>query len=112
MHKKFIINDGNLILKQVNYHRDIPVKDSSKTIGGGYFYYDEDQDTLYLYGNSSDYGHVTPEQIKASFSVYLMEEMDICIIHSYEDDVDKITLSSPLTTIIKNKKEKDDTGNC
>ncbi len=68
MAKKFIINDNELILGHVEMHEDLLGKgsDRSKTIGGGFWHYDRDNNTMYFYGSSMDFGSVTEEQFLAA----------------------------------------------
>lgn len=61
--KKFVINDGDLIIGQVEMHLDL-VKgmDYKKTVGGGRWYFDRPNNTMYFYGESLEFGQVTKEQ--------------------------------------------------
>ena len=65
MAKKFIINDGNLILGDVEYHSELS-KNNSKTIGGGHWRIDHDEEILYLYGKSIEFGPVSEKEIELS----------------------------------------------
>lgn len=65
---KFVINDGDLILGEVEFHEDlIHGRNRSKTVGGGRWYEDIDTDTIYFFGESTDFGAVTKEQFDAAF---------------------------------------------
>lgn len=64
---KFIIQDGELRMGRVDCHFELAGKDDSDVVGGGYWYYDIDNDILYLYGESIDYGRVNVDQIKESW---------------------------------------------
>ncbi len=68
--KKFIINDGRIIFGEVLYHSDL-VRDNTKTVGGGLWFYDHLSDTMYLYGLSTDFGPVTREQVEKAWSFSL-----------------------------------------
>lgn len=62
MAKKFIINDGDLIFGNVDFHENLIPKgrERNKTVGGGYWY--KRYNTMYFYGSSFDFGKVTKEQ--------------------------------------------------
>ena len=60
---KFIIENDNLILSKVTFHREI-VKDASKVKGGGWFRYAHDTNTFVLFGDSTDFGAAKFEDIK------------------------------------------------
>ena len=67
MARKFIINDNELIIGNVEYHFELlKGRDKDKTIGGGYWYYDKPNNQLYFYGCSHDFGGVTEEQFNLS----------------------------------------------
>lgn len=59
---KFVISNGEIFFATVSYHSEI-LKDNTKTIGGGWWHWDEEKKIIYLYGTSSDFGSVTKEQI-------------------------------------------------
>jgi len=61
MARKWIINDNEIIMGNVEFHRDLK-RDHSTTIGGGYYYYDDETETMLFYSSSSDFGTVTEEQ--------------------------------------------------
>lgn len=64
---KFIIRDDEFILGKVQFHADLTrKKDGIK--GGGWWKLDEDKKELLLYGVSSDFGSVSPEQIIEVFT--------------------------------------------
>lgn len=62
-YSKFIIENGNLILAKVTFHKEI-VKDASKVNGGGWFRYEHDTKTFVFFGNSTDFGEAKLEDIK------------------------------------------------
>lgn len=60
---KFVINQKQLFFSaNVKYHMEI-CKDNKETIGGGWWHWDKRERKVYLYGESSDFGDVTKEQI-------------------------------------------------
>lgn len=62
MHKKFIIYDGSIRLGHVDFHKELaPEKTLIK--GGGWWSYDKDNDIMYLYSESMDFGFVTREDL-------------------------------------------------
>lgn len=61
LRQKFIITKDNFQLGRVVFHRDL----NPKAIAGGYWFWDQKEDILYLYGASSDFGWATREQIDA-----------------------------------------------
>jgi hypothetical protein len=87
MAKKFIINDCDLILGNVEFHEDLlHGRDRSKTIGGGYWH--KTSKTIYFYGSSFDLGKVTKEQFDAANKRPSIENMEI--IFSTEESLEKI----------------------
>jgi hypothetical protein len=79
MAKKFVINDSDLILGDVEVHEQlIRDRDKTKTVGGGRWHIDEeDPNTIYFYGSSIDFGKVTKEQFDAAFKQPSVEKMNI-----------------------------------
>lgn len=63
MAKKWIINNGMFISGNVGYHFEL-TKDHSTTRGGGYWHIDRENQTLYLYDRSTDYGRCSLEEVK------------------------------------------------
>ena len=60
---KFIIEDGNLILGRVVYHKDL-ITDKSLVKGGGWFRFNLDKKECLLGGESFDLGRASMEDIK------------------------------------------------
>jgi hypothetical protein len=87
MAKKFIINDGDLIFGNVDFHENLIPKDMerSKTVGGGYWY--KSSKTIYFYGSSFDFGKATKEQFDAAIKSPSIEK--IKIIFSTEESLEK-----------------------
>jgi len=76
--KKFVINDGDLILGQVEFHEElVKDRDRSKTVGGGRWHFDKDNNTIYFYGDSTDFGSVTKEQFDAVFKQPSLSRVNI-----------------------------------
>ncbi len=71
MARKFILNNGFIKLGNVQYHKDL-AKDHATTKGGGMWDLDEENNILYLWGASSDYGPADPEDIKYHITTGLM----------------------------------------
>lgn len=56
--KKFIITkQGDLILGDVCYHRDLLPSNQYSCYGGGFWEVDNEKRVLYLSGSSSDFGY-------------------------------------------------------
>ena len=53
---KWIINDNNLVMGIVGFHKDLLSDHKNKTIGGGLWYMDRRNKKLYLYSKSQDFG--------------------------------------------------------
>ena len=86
MARKFVINDGDLILGQVELHEDlVKHRDRSKTVGGGYWYNHRETKTIYFYGKSIDFGQVTKEQFDNSFKQPSVEDSNVVFTH--ESDI-------------------------
>ena len=60
---KFIIEDGNLILMKVTYHKDIATK-LDKVKGGGWFRFVPETNTFIFSGESHDFGKAHFEDVK------------------------------------------------
>jgi len=66
MAHKFILNNGFIKLGNVNYHEEL-AQDHNTTKGGGLWDMDEQNNILYLWGSSSEYGPAQPEDIEKCF---------------------------------------------
>ncbi len=76
--KKFIINDGDLIMGQVEFHAQlVKDRDEHKTIGGGRWEVDHETNTIYFFGESTDFGKVTKEEFDAANKQPSLEKMNI-----------------------------------
>lgn len=60
---KWIINDNDLVMGIVEFHKDLLKDHKDKTIGGGLWHMDRRNKKLYLYGKSHDYGQCKVEDI-------------------------------------------------
>ena len=60
--QKFIITENGIKIGRRVFHKEFRV-DDSEVIGGGSWYWDIEEDTLYLYGESHDFGAVNKDDI-------------------------------------------------
>lgn len=74
---KWIIQDGEHRLGRVVMHEDLADKDGPKPIGGGMWFFDKDENVMYLYGKSYDYGQVTAEDLNNADMRMSLEKMTI-----------------------------------
>lgn len=88
MANKFIINNGNFILGDVEYHRRL-AEDHSTTKGGGWFHIDEKNKILYLYSESMDFGKASEANIIDAFEngLYAPSLEGFKVLHSTSDDL-------------------------
>lgn len=90
--QKFIINDGCLIMGQVEIHKDlVQGRDEGKTIGGGRWHIDDlNPNIIYFYGSSIDFGKVTREQFDAAYKQSSLSKFTIIFSEKeYMSDVIK-----------------------
>lgn len=64
---KFIVtlNNNNqkiIIYGKCTYHKELKPNENSIVLGGGFFYYKDS--SFILYGNSSDFGKATSEDVR------------------------------------------------
>jgi len=78
--RKFIVNNNELIMGDVEFHEGL-IGSSRKredTIGGGRWHWDEENNAVYFWGVSTDFGGVTKEQfeeaVKNSMTSPFMDE--------------------------------------
>lgn len=70
MAKKWIINRNeddsryDFRLGHVDFHKDLAENQIDNIIGGGYWHLDKENNILYLYGKSEDFGRVSIEQLR------------------------------------------------
>ena len=68
LEKKFVIHNGVLIMGQVEFHKDLVKNmDKTKVIGGGKWHCDNENNTIYFYGESNQFGQVTKEEFDNAF---------------------------------------------
>lgn len=86
MASKWIINDGYLIIGDVEFHVDLVCKgrDKHKTIGGGRWNYDREANVIYFYGISIEFGQVTEEEFNNAFKQPSVEQATIFFSNSLE----------------------------
>ena len=76
--QKFVINDGNLILGRVGLHSElVEHRDCSLTVGGGEWFYNNADNTMYFWGKSTTFGQVTKEQFDAAWKQPSVENANI-----------------------------------
>lgn len=81
MARKWIINDNEIIVGNVELHLELH-EDNSKTIGGGYWNWLRREKKFYFFGASQDFGQVTREQFEAALkeSPFLSQHIRDCEI--------------------------------
>lgn len=67
MAKKWVLNNGNIILGHVDFHSQL-CRDNANTIGGGWWFMHHDSNTIIYYGSSEDYGSVTRDQFERAYN--------------------------------------------
>lgn len=65
MARKWILNDNEIRMGNVGYHRELKEK-NSHVHGGGFFEFVE-EDTVLFFGESQDFGQITEEQFIGSY---------------------------------------------
>jgi len=90
MAKKFIINNGNIVMGHVEYHKEL-LSDHTNTVGGGWWEYNKEKDIMYLYSKSYDFGQAKREDvIQAIQTGWISPRLnDTKFFHSYEDSLGK-----------------------
>lgn len=80
---KFIIDEGELILRRADFHRQLAwghkTGDDDKTVyptvtGGGWWHFDIPGKKVYLYSKSEQFGALTKEQIIAALPKTIEED--------------------------------------
>ena len=72
MARKWIINDGDLIIGDVEMHDE--KRDRNKTLGGGYWYFDRSKNVIFFWGKSIDFGQVSKDVFDAAFKQPSVEQ--------------------------------------
>jgi len=62
-HPKFVIVGDNLYMGKVVYHKEL-INTGDVVLGGGYFLYNDKDDSFTFYGDSHDFGRATEEQVR------------------------------------------------
>ena len=60
---KYIIEDGKLFIGKVTFHKEL-AENINNVKGGGFFHFDTETNTFYLYGKSHDFGQAKIEDVK------------------------------------------------
>lgn len=83
MAKKFIINDDDLIIGNVEFHKELLCKtrERNKTVGGGKWNFDREKNIIYFWGKSTDFGQVTRKQFEDSFKQTSVEQASLVFSH-------------------------------
>lgn len=86
MAKKFIINNGNLVMGHVDFHKEL-VNDHSTTKGGGWWEFDKEKNIMYLYNRSIDFGQAKRDDVIQAIQTGLLSPRlnNTKFFHSYED---------------------------
>ena len=83
LHFKFIIDDGELILRKCTFHRELAFNyksgDDENTLyrtvtGGGWWEWDRENKVIYLYGDSHQFKGCTIEQIQDALPKTIAED--------------------------------------
>jgi hypothetical protein len=69
MTRKWIINDDDLILGDVEFHEDLLTGDRKQknTVGGGRWHIDTERDIIFFWGKSIDFGQATKKEFDYAF---------------------------------------------
>ena len=95
---KFIIEDNQLILGKVPFHKILGTN-LDKIIGGGWFKFDKENKQLILYGDSHDFGRASKEVIFKAYkenglgrTQRYVDKFDMKVYYSYElgDELEEI----------------------
>jgi hypothetical protein len=78
MAQKFVINHNRLIIGHVDSHTEL-VRNliDYETIGGGWWFHDHENKTVYFYGRSITYGAVTEEEFNLSLKPNWLKPLKI-----------------------------------
>lgn len=103
---KYIIEDGNLILSKVSFHKEM-ICDPDKVQGGGWFRYNSETKTFTFHGDSHDFGQATLEDVTKAVKECKVFNTPACTRNlterynfAYHTGSESILLDNP------NKKEK------
>lgn len=89
MHKKFIIYDGSIRIGHVDFHKELG-PDKSLIKGGGWWHWDRENNIMYLYSSSQDFGYVTRENLIDAIQNGMMRPSleKTKFFHSFSDFID------------------------
>lgn len=95
MGQKYIINNNTLVMGQVEYHSQL-LKDHSKTVGGGYWYVDDENKKVYLYSKSLEFKQARyADVIKALRSGAFPQNLKgYSFYYSHEDSLSRVLKDS------------------
>lgn len=83
MARKFLINNGELLMGSVGMHYELlDNKKDNCVSGGGHFHIDYKTNTVYFYGKSIDFGKVTQAEFDAAIKPDMIEDMKILFSHA------------------------------
>ena len=76
--RKFIINNDDLILGDVEFHEDLICKgrERKETVGGGRWHFDRVKNVIFFWGASTDFGQVTQKQFDYAFKQPSVEQAE------------------------------------
>ena len=87
MANKWIIQGDDLRVGQVDFHRELAGKEG-EIKSGGYWHFDKDNDILFLYGKSVDFGKCSIEDIQnAKLNGYAGRIQDITWKVSFDENL-------------------------
>lgn len=61
---KFIVEGNNLVIGKCTFHKQM-AETISDVKGGGMWEWDKEAKVFFLYGDSTDFGYASPEDLKA-----------------------------------------------
>lgn len=63
LHPKFIVVGDNIYMGKVTFHKEL-LNEGDKPVGGGWFYYKQEDNSFTFYGDSHDFGRANIEDIR------------------------------------------------
>lgn len=91
---KWIIQDNQLRLGRVVSHSDLENTEGGKVVGGGWWHFDAQTKTLYLYGESIGYG---PASIKNFENIWVQPSLEkATILFSTENSLERAKLNNTI----------------
>ena len=91
---KFILIDNEIIGGRVVFHRDLfRLHHKSYPKGGGWWYFHKEQNKLFLYGCSFDFGSLTREEVmSAELGGSFMNMKDVEVIFDSRDSLNVLDI--------------------